>query len=233
MKTKYGMAIDLRKCVGCEACSIACKIENRVNEGKWRTRVWEWDYGAYPQVSKIKLPTLCNHCQEAPCLEVCPVKANFHSEEGVVLINRDKCIGCGYCIAACPYGARFKDAVTGQADKCTMCYHRVEAGLMPVCVSTCISHARIFGDLDDPQGYLARYIREHQAWQVKGTSTYYVLAQGMDPSLIPKELQHDKVISLWKNLVHPAGKVMMGVAAGAVLLGTAINAVKGGKHDAE
>ncbi|QGP94018.1 Tetrathionate reductase subunit B [Neomoorella glycerini] len=233
MSVKYGMVIDLRKCIGCDACMVACKMENGVVRGEWRTRVWERDYGDYPMVTKIKIPTLCNHCQAAPCQQVCPVQATYHAEGDVVLVDPDKCIGCGYCIAACPYGARFKDARTGIVDKCTYCYHRLAAGLVPVCVSTCVSHARIFGDLNDPESYINQYIREHKALQVAGTSTFYVLAEGLDRSLLPKDLEKEGLINLWKNIVHPAGKALMGAAAAAVVVGTAINAFKGGKRDEE
>lgn len=233
MNVQYGMVIDLRRCIGCGACSVACKLENSVVKGKWRTRVWEIDYGVYPEVTKIKIPTLCNHCQEAPCQEVCPVKATYRGNGGVILVDPERCIGCGYCIAACPYEARFKDSRSGKVDKCTFCYHRLESGLIPVCVSTCVSHARIFGDLHDPEGYAAQYIKKHNALQVGGTSVFYVLPEGMDRSLVPQDLEKDGLINLWQNIIHPAGKLLMGVATGAVLLGTAINVLKGGKRGEE
>ncbi len=225
---KYGMVLDLRKCIGCDACVVACKIENEVVRGKWRTQVHEEDIGDYPQVTKFKLPTLCNHCDNPPCVEVCPVGATYVNEAGVVLINH-RCIECGYCMTACPYDARFKDNKRKTVDKCTYCNHRVEAGLMPACVSNCVSHCRIFGDINDSDSYISKYIKENNAVNVAHTSTYYVLPRGIERSLIPEDLEKPSMIYLWKNIVHGIGKTALGLAAGAVAVGTIINVVKGAK----
>ncbi|MEW6622305.1 MAG: 4Fe-4S dicluster domain-containing protein [Bacillota bacterium] len=231
MAARYGMVLDLRKCIGCDACVVACKMENEVVRGKWRTYVHEKDIGEYPQVTKIKLPTLCNHCEDPPCVKACPVGATYVNDNGVVLVN-NRCIGCGYCITACPYDERFKDSVKNVVDKCTYCYHRVEVGLMPACVSNCVSHCRVFGDLDDPGGYLSRYIKDNHAVNVAQTSTYYVLPEGIERAVIPADLERPALIYLWKNIIHGLGKAVLGLAAGAVVAGTIINTVKGGdKHN--
>jgi Fe-S-cluster-containing dehydrogenase component len=105
------------------------------------------------------VPKLCNQCENPPCVQVCPVGATFVTEDGVVLVDKDRCIGCRYCIQACPYGARYLHPVTHTADKCTFCYHRVVRGLLPACVEVCPTQARIFGDLKSPASPLVRLRR--------------------------------------------------------------------------
>ena len=104
------------------------------------------------------LPRLCNHCDDPPCVAKCPVNATSKREDGVVLVDGERCVGCAYCVQACPYDARFINRDTGKADKCTFCAHRLEAGLLPACVETCVGGGRIFGDLNDSVGELRREI---------------------------------------------------------------------------
>ena len=176
----YGMVIDLRRCVGCHACTVACRMENSVPDDCFRSLVMEADKGSYPEVTRVKLPRLCNQCQDAPCVSVCPVKATFRDEDGgVVKVDPRRCIGCRYCIASCPYHARYLHPAKGIADKCDLCLDRVKAGLMPACVSTCVSHARFFGDLNDPGSEVSRLIRENQAQTLQPElrtrpSVYYI-----------------------------------------------------------
>lgn len=157
----YGMVIDMRRCVGCHACTVACKMENSVPDGFFRSWVLEADKGTYPDVKRIKLPRLCNQCESAPCAQVCPVRATKRDEGGVVTVDANKCIGCRYCVSACPYDARYVSPKKGTADKCDFCIERVKAGLMPACVSTCIAHARYFGDLNDPNSEVSRLVRDY------------------------------------------------------------------------
>jgi tetrathionate reductase subunit B len=158
-KPRYGMLIDLRRCIGCHACSVACKAEFDVPLGVYRSWVEYAEKGDFPNVRRSFLPRLCNHCEQPPCVGVCPTGATWKREEdGIVVTDSDICIGCKYCIQACPYDARFINPKTGAADKCDFCVHRVTQGLVPSCVNTCIGGARIFGDLNDPESEIARLI---------------------------------------------------------------------------
>lgn len=157
-KVRYAMVIDLRRCIGCHSCTVACKSENNVPLGVFRGWVKEAEKGTYPNVSRERLPRLCNHCAEAPCVDVCPVTATYQTADGTVIINYDRCIGCKYCIAACPYNSRFINPIRKTADKCDFCYHRITKGLAPACVSTCVGEARIFGNVLDPNSEVAKLI---------------------------------------------------------------------------
>ncbi|MFQ5763583.1 MAG: sulfate reduction electron transfer complex DsrMKJOP subunit DsrO [Rhodospirillales bacterium] len=170
-KPHYGMLIDLRRCIGCHACSVACKAEFDVPLGQTRTWVEYVEKGTYPIVTRSFLPRLCNHCSNPPCVPVCPTGATWkRKEDGIVVVDPEICIGCKYCIQACPYDARFLNPVTGAADKCDFCLHRVKQGLVPACVNTCVADARIFGDLNDPESEISKLI---------ASNPVTVLRQGM------------------------------------------------------
>lgn len=158
---KWGMVIDVRKCIGCHACSAACRIEHSVSKEGNRSWVTQEEVGAYPEVHTLKLPQLCNHCNVTPCVEVCPVEATGKSEEGIVLVDREKCIGCYVCVDACPYEARLKDTENKKVDKCDYCIHRLAHGMIPACVSTCTTQARYFGDLNDENSQVSKLLKEN------------------------------------------------------------------------
>lgn len=168
----YGMLIDLKKCLGCHACSMACKEAHGTPPKVTRSRVERIEEGTFPDTKKEIIPMLCMHCENAPCIEACPTGASYKREDGIVAINKDKCIGCQACVNACPYGARYyrEDETgyfgeelneyetlmyptmpSGTVDKCTFCVERIDAGKGEVqaCVSACPAGARIFGDLDE------------------------------------------------------------------------------------
>lgn len=158
LKPRYGMVIDLRQCIGCNACTVACKSENQVPLGVFRTWVKEVEVGRFPHVTRHFMPMLCNQCEDPVCTRNCPVGATWTREDGITVIDQDQCIGCRYCIASCPYGARFINPITNTADKCDFCVHRVEDGLVPSCVNTCVGLARIFGDLNDQESEISKLI---------------------------------------------------------------------------
>jgi Fe-S-cluster-containing dehydrogenase component len=174
--TRYAMVIDLNTCVGCNACMAACAMENQtpVWKGAWRTYVHEKEIGVTEQVRRRFFPRLCNHCSNPPCLTVCPTGATYKRPDGIVMVDHRRCMGCRACAMACPYDARYEvtyeDIHRGREfygellrdspsmDKCTFCAHRVDKGLKPACVETCVGSARMFGDLDDPNDPVAQIV---------------------------------------------------------------------------
>lgn len=188
--TRWGMVLDLKRCIGCNACSVACMQENTTPRGmRWTETVSE-EIGDYPNVTRAYIPMLCNHCEDPPCERVCPTKATYITDDGIVLVDANKCIGCGACITACPYKNRyklkpapFKNGLyskgiltpfeeqgygrfqVGTTVKCTFCHERVAQGLDPACVVTCPAEARIFGDLDDPNSEPRKLINARKGYQ--------------------------------------------------------------------
>ena len=182
--SKYGMIVDIQKCIGCNACTIACKVEHNTPNDMHYTQVLEHEVGVFPNSKRNFLPALCNHCEIPPCVPVCPTKASYTREDGIVLIDHDRCIGCGACILACPYDQRskvedertvFHDGTTiftnnanaappkGVATKCDFCYHRVDRGDVPACVETCPTSARIFGEWDGGEKPLRELAAKYNA----------------------------------------------------------------------
>ena len=164
---RWGMLIDLRKCIGCQACTAACKFENNIPVGVFRTWVPDVELGTFPDTKRAFLPRLCNHCERPSCIEVCPAGATWQRQDGIVEIDYDRCWGCGSCVNACPYDARFLNPVTKTADKCTFCSQRVDQGLLPACVETCVGGARQFGDLNDRNDPVTRQILGGAVQQLK------------------------------------------------------------------
>ena len=205
--TRLGMVIDLRKCLGCQTCTVACCIENSVMSTKNWHVVIDVIEGEFPAMRRTFYPRPCQHCKKPPCVEVCPTGASHQEEDGRVLIRQDDCIGCRYCITACPYEARVfnwkrpekplteNPAVPvrrkGTTEKCTFCSHRIllarkkkcpigsdtPEGMVPACVEECIGQARYFGDLDDPKSVVARLVA------TRG-HTRLLEKRGTDPSVI-------------------------------------------------
>lgn len=183
---QYGMLIDTRRCIGCHACTVACKSEFDVPLGHNRSWVEYVEKGVYPNVSRSFLPRLCNHCSEPPCVYVCPTNATYKREQdGTVVVDQGLCIGCKYCIQACPYDARFLNPVTGWVEKCDFCITRVSKGLEPSCVNSCVGGARIFGDMADHESTLSTLVAKNQVTVLRremGTfpNVYYIGADHTD-----------------------------------------------------
>ncbi len=185
---KLGLVIDLDTCVGCNACAVACKQWNTSGTtgpltdfepygkdptGVWFNRIRNYEVGDYPNSKTVHFPMSCMHCDDAACVTVCPTGASYKREEdGIVLVDQDKCMGCNYCAWACPYGARELDREDGVMKKCTLCVDRIydenlpEDERKPACVMTCPSHARYFGDFDDPNSEVSIISRERNGEQL-------------------------------------------------------------------
>jgi molybdopterin-containing oxidoreductase family iron-sulfur binding subunit len=183
------MVIDLKRCYGCYACVMGCKVKNHTPPGVFWARILKGERGTFPNTIRQALPVLCMQCEEPSCMEVCPTGATQKLENGIVIVDKDMCMGCKYCIMACPYGARysvekwesyFPDGLelspyeefakqaweskcgVGVATKCDFCRDRLEEGKEPACVDVCPAKARTFGDLDDPDSEVSVLIRRHR-----------------------------------------------------------------------
>lgn len=165
--TRLGMLIDLNTCIGCHACSVACKAEFDVPLGAFRDSVKYVEAGTYPKATRHFIPVLCNQCEDAPCLNACPTGAVVRMDGGEVMIDEGDCNLNKYCMSACPYGAIYIDDDKVVAQKCTFCRHRTAEGREPACVDACPTNCRIFGDLDDPGSEIAKRTAaaETRAWK--------------------------------------------------------------------
>ncbi len=172
---RYAMVVDTRRCVGCNACVLACKSENDVPEGYCRDWIVEEVRGSFPNLTAEIRSERCNHCSNAPCVTNCPTGASHIADGGIVLVNDEKCTGCKACMAACPYDARYVHP-EGYVDKCTFCIHRVKDGKDPACVSICPTSTLHFGDLNDSQSDVSQLLQSRKS-KVKGPET------GCDPNL--------------------------------------------------
>jgi tetrathionate reductase subunit B len=197
---RFAMVIDLSKCSGCRACTVACKAEHGVPLGSWNSVVKTIESGTFPKARRDFLPRLCNHCEGTdkvgrekvpPCVKVCPefpkpgrkkyvtpngktirysIGATYKRPDGVVLVDNKLCIGCGKCVDACPYGARYLnpfvkaggDPTKNGVGKCDFCKERIDHGVVPACVNTCEGQARIFGDLNDPNSEVSKLVKKYQ-----------------------------------------------------------------------
>ena len=197
---KYGFVIDNRKCIGCHACTVACKSEHDVPVGVNRTWVKQTEKGLYPNTRRVFSVLRCNHCTDAPCVTICPTEALFTRDDGIVDFDNRRCIGCKSCMQACPYDALYIDPETNTAAKCNYCAHRVDIGLEPACVNVCPEHAIISGDMEDPDSEIAQLISREQVTvrkAEKATMPNVFYIDGDEVSLNPEvtEREHQYIWS--------------------------------------
>jgi len=186
---KYGFVIDNRKCIGCHACTVACKSEHDVPIGVNRTWVKQVEKGIYPDTQRLFSVMRCNHCTEAPCVSICPVEALHIREDGIVDFDSERCIGCKACMQACPYDALYIDPETHTAAKCNYCAHRIDVGLEPACVNVCPEHAIISGDMENPDSEISKLLSSERATvrkPEKGTQPNLFYIEGDTISLRPE-----------------------------------------------
>jgi tetrathionate reductase subunit B len=183
LKQNYGMVIDQERCIGCEACTVACKNENKGVQGYIRVMTQDTSQkdtpaGTFPNLNMIFLPTLCNHCEHPPCADACPLEAITKEDYGAVILDQAICDGCQTCLDACPYGAIIFNSETDKAEKCNLCRHRIDEGLDPFCVICCEGQAIHFGDLNDPVSNVSKLLSAENRYTLKpeagtGPSVYY------------------------------------------------------------
>lgn len=153
--SRYAIITDLNRCVGCLACSVGCKVQNDVPIGHFWNKVVRMgpvpkeEGGQFPNVEMYFLPLSCQHCANPQCVEVCPTGATYKRDDGVIVIDKDACIGCQACVGACPYNVRYLDEDQGVVQKCNLCVDKIDEGQLPQCVTQCGGRARYFGDLDE------------------------------------------------------------------------------------
>ncbi len=204
---KYAFVIDQRKCIGCHACTVACKAEHDVPIGVYRTWVKYIEKGVFPNTRRYFLVNRCNHCDDAPCVAICPTKALYKRSDGIVDFDAARCIGCKSCMQACPYDALYIDPSSNTAAKCNYCAHRTEIGLEPACVVVCPEQAIIAGDMHNPNTRIANIIarepvRVRKPEQGTGPNVYYLGADeaAINPEAAFEDLPH---MNMWSTILKP------------------------------
>ena len=197
---------NTNRCVGCNACAAGCSIENGTDlMMNWR-EVNTHNKIKHPGLPVFHFSLACNHCEDAPCEQICPVSALHYLDNGIVNVDKSRCIGCAGCMMACPYGAIYMDPETNTADKCTYCAHRIEGGLMPACVVACPVEANIFGDIEDPLSNISQYISRDKRVQVrkpeKNTKPKHFYVGGGQAQLNPLAATREEGYSLFTNITH-------------------------------
>ncbi len=198
---RYGFVIDQNRCIGCHGCTVACKEEHNVPVGVFRTWVKYIEKGSFPDTTRHFGVMRCNHCESAPCVEICPTRSLFHRSDGIVDFDSARCIGCKSCMQACPYDALYIDPNTNTAAKCNFCAHRVEMSLEPACVIVCPTQAIIAGDLDEPKSKISRIVATQRVAvrkPQKGTEPklFYV---GIDGALLHPSAIEPREFHFWSE----------------------------------
>lgn len=224
---RWAFVMETERCIDCEACMISCNVENNVPADKHRNWIRHHESGTFPELKLDFMPENCHHCDNPPCVQVCPTGASFKREDGLVLIDYDQCINCKYCIAACPYDARYVDEERNVVDKCTFCVHRLDAGQSPACVETCVGGSRHFGDLNDPDSDVSKLLAQYPADSFHpetgtGPHIYYINKAGTQPNKdipLPVNPISPSVTQLWQKLEQPSAIGLVG--ASVVVTGAA------------
>jgi Fe-S-cluster-containing dehydrogenase component/formate-dependent nitrite reductase membrane component NrfD len=231
---RYGFIIDNRKCIGCHACTTACKSEHDVPVGVFRTYVKQVEKGRFPETRRVFSVLRCNHCTAAPCVEICPVEALYTRPDGIVDFDKNRCIGCKSCMQACPYDALYIDPDTHTAAKCNYCAHRVDVGLEPACVNICPEHAIISGDMENPETEIAGLLSRETVTvrkAAKGTHPNLFYIDGDEASLNPSATRK-KDYTLWgaqtRGVGHFSKETEKLAFTGDDLVTAAIKAQNGG-----
>lgn len=161
---RFGLFIDTTRCIGCYGCVVGCKNWHKIEAVKEsRIRLMDITTGEYPNAARWLFPVACMHCEHPPCASVCRYEATHKREDGIVVIDTEKCVGCELCILACPYGARYLNKELSVADACDLCADRLDSGLRPFCIETCPTDALVFGDLDDPESTVRALVSAEKA----------------------------------------------------------------------
>ena len=225
-KKRYGFVIDVSRCIDCRACLVACSVENNVSME--HTRIWVHDLGLmgeFPDLSRKFMPYNSMHCDNPPCTEVCVSGATYKDpENGLVLVDQEACIGCGFCVDACPYNARYLDSERGVVDKCTACVQRLEVGMQPACVATCVGGSRLFGDLNDPESEVSQALKnarsvqrfdlEYKPGVSTGPNIFFTNGDVLQSGLGPHMPQYTASEQIWKKGLVP----LMAAAVGGAFL---------------
>ncbi len=189
---KYVIIVDAAKCIDCKACMVACKVENNVPEGFWRNRINVLGDKNGSKRTEYQ-PTQCMQCDDPSCVAACPVGATYKQADGLVVIDSEKCIGCGNCVTACPYNARYRNPAKRIADKCDFCKDRLKQGKEPACVVTCPTKTRVFGDINDPASKVAQMVKEEKLLKIAAPHIntqpniyYFEGTQLLDWAVVPK-----------------------------------------------
>lgn len=228
-KKRYGFVIDLSRCIDCRSCMVACSVENNVPMN--HTRIWVKDLGVqgtFPELSRSFVPYNCMHCENPPCIEVCVSGATYKDpDNGLVLVDQEACIGCGFCVDACPYNARYLDETRGVVDKCTGCIQRVEQGQSPACVATCVGGSRHFGDLNDPDSEVSKALKNAKSiqrldYEKDGHDTdpniYYINGEVLESGVFLRDPRYSLAEEGWKKVLVPA--IFAGVGASFLVQAT-------------